>query len=125
MIGQLHACDHNAHTWISRRRLIDNLLKIVLDLINGHSSKGIVDSELQNEDVDPALQVPREPLQAAFRGAAGGTGVRNLKIEACSAQFLRQQHRVGFTWRESETLGETVAQDENRFLGGAMDRFNR
>ena len=107
----MHPRNHNAHPWISRFHLIDDLLKIVLDLINRHSSKGIVDSELQNEDIDLTFQMSRKPLQAAFRGAAGGAGIDYPKIQAGCAQFLCKQDRVGFAWRESETLGETVAQD--------------
>jgi hypothetical protein len=37
------------------------------------------------------------------------------KFRPARAQFLCEQHRVGFVWRESETLGETVTQDEDRF----------
>ena len=110
--------------WISRFHFIDDLLKIVLDLIDRHSSKGIVDPELQNEDIDLAFQVSRKPLQAAFRSAAGRTGVSDLKIQAGLVQFLCKQHRVGFIRRESETLGETVAQDEDRFRWAGVDSLN-
>jgi hypothetical protein len=96
-------------------------LKIVLDLINRHSSKGIVDPELQNEDIDLAFEVSRKPLQTAFRGAAGRAGVDYPKIQAGSAKFLCEQHRVGFTRRESKTLGETIAQDEDRFRWAGVD----
>jgi hypothetical protein len=111
----LHSRDHNSHTWIPRLRLIDDLLKIVLDLINRHSSKSIVDPELHNEDVDLAFQVSREPLQTALRGAAGCAGVGDLKIQACSTQLFGEQHRIGFAWRESETLRETITQYEDCF----------
>src|SRR4029450_5426265 len=62
--------DHPAHTWISGFPFIDDLLKIALDLIDRHTAKGIVDSKLQNEDVDLALQMAGEPFQAAIGGAA-------------------------------------------------------
>jgi hypothetical protein len=120
----LHSCDYNSHTRIFRLHLLDDLLKILLDLNNRHSSKGIVDPELQNEDIDLAFQVRREPLQAAFRGAAGRAGVGYLKLQAGRAQFLCEQHRVSFVLRESETLGETVAQDENRFGRSGVDGLN-
>jgi hypothetical protein len=59
-----------------------------LDLINGQSSKSVVNPELHNKDVDVAFQVRRETLQAAFRGASGCAGVGDLKIQARGAQFL-------------------------------------
>src|SRR4029453_4385449 len=115
IIRELHSCDYNSHTRIFRLHLLDDLLKILLDLNNRHSSKGIVDPELQNEDIDLAFQVRREPLQAAFRGAAGRAGVGYLKLQAGRAQFLCEQHRVSFVLRESETLGETVAPAAHTF----------
>src|SRR5204862_866969 len=88
IIGELHPSNHNAHSWISRFHLIDDLLKIILDLINRHSSKDIVDSELQNEDIDLTFQMTRKPLKAAFRGAAGGAGIDYSTSRAGCAQFL-------------------------------------
>jgi len=125
IIGQLHSRDDDARTWISRLHLINDLLKIVLDLINRDSSKGVIDPKLQNEDVDFAFQVGRETLQAAFRSAAGRAGIGYLKIQTRSAQLLCKQHRVGFTRRESETLRKTVTQDEDRFRRAGIDGFNR
>src|SRR5581483_8092806 len=120
IIGQLHSGDHDTHVWISCLHLINNLLKIVSNLIDRHSSESIVDSELQNEDINLAFQVSREPLQTALRGAPGCAGVGDLKFQACSEQLL-----IGFAWSESETLREAVAQDENRFRRAGIDGLNR
>ncbi len=87
---QLHSRDHHAHIWISCFHFIDHLLEIVLDLVDRHPAKGIVDSQLENKDVDLAFQVRREPFQASLGRAASLAGVGQFKIQAGGAQSVCQ-----------------------------------
>ena len=119
VIGQLHSRDHHAHVRISRFHLIDDLLKIVSNLIDRHAAKGIVDSELQNEDVDLAFQMGREPLQAAFGGAAGRAGIGHLKIQAGGAQLLCEQSRIGFARRKLKPSERLSPRTRIVFIGAA------
>ena len=80
----------NTHIWVSRFHLIDDLLKVILNLIDRHTAKGVVDSKLENEDVDLALQMSREPFQSAIGGSASLAGIGHLKVQAGSAQLACQ-----------------------------------
>src|SRR5262249_40213906 len=104
VIRQLHSRDHDAHIWIAPFYLINDLLKVVLDLIEREATEGVVDSEFQNEDIDSVFEMGWEPLQAAFGGAAGGARIDNLKVQAGGAQLLRKQSWIGLAAAEHEAV---------------------
>src|SRR5206468_9155643 len=123
VIGQLNPCDYNAHSRISRLHLINDLLKIGLNLIDRQAAEGIVDPEFENEDIDSVLQMRRKPLQAAFGGAAGRAGVDDLKIKIGSAQLLRKQRRIRFAAFKHKAVGQTIAEDKDAFRVGSIERL--
>ncbi len=59
---------------------VDDRLEIISNLRDRHATKRVIDSELENEDVDLALQVRGKPLQSAPSCPAGLTGVRDFEI---------------------------------------------
>ena len=55
----LHSGDDNARGGICRFHFVDDGLQIIADLIDRGSAKRIVDSKLQNKDVDLAFEIRR------------------------------------------------------------------
>jgi len=74
---------------------VDDLLKTALNFLDGQTAKRIVNSQFQNEYVDPVLQMRREPFQTAFGCPAGCAGIDHLKVHTGGLQLLRKQSGIG------------------------------
>src|SRR2546423_9466441 len=51
-MGQLHARHDDRNVRMPGAHLVDDRLEICADLLNRNAAKGIVDPELENEDID-------------------------------------------------------------------------
>src|SRR5207253_9698626 len=92
---KMHPYNDHRCTWIARFHLIDHRLQIRARLFNRNAVESIVDSKLENEDIDRIHQVRRETAQPAFSGASAGAGIDHAKIRTDRAQLLHQEHRPG------------------------------
>src|SRR5205085_7097038 len=98
-----------------RFHAIDNFLKIVPNLCNRHAPKGVIDPELDEEDVDLTFEMRRQTLPSAGGCAAALARVGNLVIQTRFTQLIGQQRRPGLFRAQTKTSRQTVAENENSF----------
>jgi hypothetical protein len=65
----------DAHVWIRALHEIDDLLKIVSDLLDWHATKRVVDPKFENEDVDPGFEMSRQATKSVLGRAASLAGI--------------------------------------------------
>ena len=59
VIRKLQPGDNQLHARVRRSDFINDLLQIPFDLLDRDSAKGIIDSELEDKDIDSVLQMRR------------------------------------------------------------------
>jgi hypothetical protein len=113
VIWQLHSRDDDTHIRVARSYLIDDRLEVVSDFRNGHAAKGVVDAELEDEDVDLAFEMPRKALQSTGGRPAALTRVDDLKAQTRPAQFIGQERRISLARLQTEPLRQAIAENED------------
>ncbi len=67
------------------------------------SVPGIVDSELENKNIDRAIEMRRETMQPVFGGATAGAGIDHPKMGTDRTELIEQQHRPRFARTNPKT----------------------
>src|SRR5207248_10402605 len=116
VIWQLHSGDDDARIRIPRFYHVDDRLKIVPDLCDWHAAERVVDSELENEDVDLGFEMRGQTLQSARRRSAALARVRDFEVrQSGGAQFFGQQRRIRLSRAQPEARRQTVTENKNSF----------
>src|SRR5438128_431850 len=115
IIRELHAADDDTHLWIARFYLVDDRLEVGFDLIDRDAEEGVVDAELENEDVDLALEMRWQAGQAALGRASARAGIRYFEFQVGGVQFVQEQRGISLAAFEMKAVRQTVAENEDRF----------
>ena len=96
--------------------LVDDRLEIGANLFDGNTAKGVVDPELEDEDVDlfVGAQNGRQTPQSSRGGVAAGTSVDHLELVTRRSHLFRDQRRIRLLAREAVARREAIAERNDR-----------
>src|SRR5207237_7558212 len=80
VVWQLHSGNDDSHVRILRFHLVDDRLQIISNFHNRRAAKSVVNSELENKDVDLVFEMCGQTLQPAGSCSAALAGVRDFKF---------------------------------------------
>src|SRR3982750_4569677 len=88
---KLHSDNNERHLRIAQSHLIDKGLQIGANCVDRNAVPHVVDSKLENKNIDPAVEMAGKATQAVSGGATAGAGIDHPKLGADRAQFIEQQ----------------------------------
>lgn len=110
---KLHSHDDNGRRRIPCSHPLDCVLQVFSDLRDRYATESVVDSQLENEDIDTPSQIRGEPPQSSFTRASADAGVDHAKVRIDALQPFFDQRRPGLARPQTVTGGEAIAEHEH------------